>query len=293
MAENDRLNSYIKLVNDELERLLSKCGNSIVAKAMSYSIKNGGKRIRPILTLEFCRLCGGKIEDALEFACALEMIHTYSLIHDDLPCMDNDDMRRGKPSCHIAFGESYALLAGDALLNLAFECSLQSDFAVKHPDRALKALGALSKYSGILGMIGGQTIDLQSEGKTIDEKTLRLMDELKTGALIKAAVSMGVIIGDGNDAQLQKALIFADRLGTAFQVVDDILDVIGSEADLGKPIGSDAQSNKSTYVSLLGLEKSKELATALTDEAIKSLAFFGEDSEFLKQLAISLVARRN
>lgn len=284
---------YVELINSALEKTLSGCGDNIVSEAMRYSVRNGGKRLRPILTLEFCRICGGKIEDALPFACAVEMIHTYSLIHDDLPCMDDDNMRRGKPSCHIQFGESFALLAGDGLLTFAFSSVLGSDFAKKHPERTIEALRVLSECAGNDGMIGGQTIDLQSEGKEVDSDTLEKMDRLKTGALIKASSLMGVIVAGGSDEQMKAAEEFSLYLGQAFQVVDDILDVVGDEQSLGKPIGSDAESEKSTYVSLLGLEMSQIYAKKLTDNALSRLELFGEESEYLKTLSSKLLSRRN
>lgn len=283
---------YTSLINSALEKASESFGDNVVAEAMKYSLENGGKRIRPILVLEFCRLCGGSIEQALPFACAIEMIHTYSLIHDDLPCMDNDDMRRGKPSCHVRFKEHFALLAGDALLTHAFSFVLSSDFAKKEPQRTLKALGILVQGAGNCGMIAGQVVDLQSEGKEISSDTLELMDELKTGALIKASAGMGVVAAGGSDEQLEKALEFASKLGHAFQVVDDILDVIGDAEALGKPIGSDAVSGKSTYVSLLGLEMSRIYAKKLTDEALSALEFFGADGEYLRELSKKLLSRK-
>lgn len=293
MSQKYSTEEYVTLINSALEKVLSDCGDNIVSEAMRYSVRNGGKRLRPILTLEFCRICGGKVEDALPFACAVEMIHTYSLIHDDLPCMDDDNMRRGKPSCHVQFGESFALLAGDGLLTFAFSSVLSSEFAKKYPERTIEALKILANCAGNDGMIGGQTIDLQSEGKEIDSDTLEKMDRLKTGALIKASSLMGVIVAGGNDEQMKAAEEFSLYLGQAFQVVDDILDVVGDEQSLGKPIGSDAESEKSTYVSLLGLEMSQIYAKKLTDNALSRLELFGEESEYLRTLSSKLLSRRN
>jgi len=284
---------YVSIINKALEGVLLECGDNVVAEAMKYSVRNGGKRIRPILVLEFCRMCGGNIEDALPFACAVEMIHTYSLIHDDLPCMDNDDMRRGQPSCHIKFKEHFALLAGDGLLTHAFGVVLSSDFAKKDPQKAIKALSVLAEGAGNLGMIGGQVIDLESEGKEINSDTLEKMDSLKTGALIKASAVMGVIAAGGSEEQIEAAGNFALKLGHAFQVVDDILDVVGSAESLGKPIGSDAVSEKSTYVSLLGLEMSQIYAKKLTDEALANLSVFGDEAEYMTELSKQLLSRRN
>lgn len=284
---------YIRMINAALEDSLEKCGDNVVSEAMKYSVRNGGKRIRPLLLLEFCRLCGGDVESALPFACAVEMIHTYSLIHDDLPCMDNDDMRRGKPSCHIKFKEHFALLAGDSLLTYAFSSVLSSSAAKKDPEMTLEALSVLAEGAGNGGMIGGQVIDLESEGIQISSETLEKMDRLKTGALIKASCVMGVIAAHGTDESKKAAATFAEKLGQAFQVVDDILDVIGNEETLGKPIGSDAESEKSTYVSLLGLEMSQIFAKKLTDEALKSLELFDGDAAYLKDFSQKLLSRRN
>lgn len=289
------MDDYLKLINESLDSFIPECnfGESIVHDAMKYSLSIGGKRIRPVLVLEFCRLCGGDVKKALPLAVALEMIHTYSLIHDDLPCMDNDDMRRGLPSCHIKFGEEYALLAGDGLLTLAFGTVADSDFAKENPAGAVRAISALSAFSGVNGMIGGQVVDLVNEDRNADLDTLRTMDSLKTGALIRCAAYLGTICAGADEEKIMQAQIYADRIGHAFQIVDDILDVIGDEKLLGKPIGSDKESGKSTYVTLLGLEKSKEYAEKLTNEAIDALEIFGTEGEFLKSLAFSLIKRQN
>ena len=259
--------------------------------AMRYSLDGGGKRIRPVLLLESCRLCGGDVADALDFACALEMIHTYSLVHDDLPCMDDDDMRRGKPACHIAFGEATAVLAGDALLTQAFAAAANSEAAKKTPARALEAIALLSKCAGAEGMIGGQVVDLQSEGKTIALSRPQTMDSLKTGALMRAACEIGAVLA-GADNEKRAALVrYAEALGQAFQIVDDILDVTSDVQTLGKPIGSDAEMQKSTYVSLLGLDRAKAAARDCTAAAIEALAVFGEDAAFLRSLAENLMTR--
>lgn len=256
---------------------------------MKYSLMAGGKRIRPILTFEFCRLCGGNIEDAVPFACAVEMIHTYSLIHDDLPCMDNDDFRRGKPSNHKVYGENIALLAGDALISLAFEAMLSSDV---NSDIKAKASLSLAKASGAKAMVLGQVIDIKSENKKIDLDLLKMMDEKKTGALISSACEIGCIVGNGTDDKIKSAVSFGDSIGLAYQIVDDILDVVSSKEELGKPIKSDENSNKSTYVSILGIDKSRKLVDKLTQEAIKSLDKFDEDTSYLKDLALKLTTRR-
>lgn len=286
------LNEYIDIINSYIVNSVPQCnfGESIVHDAMNYSLSIGGKRIRPVLTLEFCRLCKGDINKALPFACALEMIHTYSLIHDDLPCMDDDDMRRGMPSCHIKFGEEYALLAGDGLLTRAFGLMTESNAS---PSVIVKAVSLLSEFAGANGMIGGQVVDLKNEGKNCSIEVLRTMDSLKTGALIKCAALLGVLAAEGSDAQMAAAGEYASNLGHAFQIIDDILDVTGDEKELGKPIGSDTDSGKSTYVSVLGLEKSKKYAEELTLKAVSALDIFGKDADFLKKLAESLINRKN
>ncbi len=285
---------YLKIIDSGLAEYVyaARDGQDIVTDAMRYSIQNGGKRIRPMLTLEFCRVCGGDPQTALPFACAVEMIHTYSLIHDDLPCMDDDDLRRGKPSCHKKFGESYALLAGDGLLTLAFE-TLTKAYAVS-PQNIVRAVRVLSDFAGVNGMIGGQVIDLLAEEKQADYETLQRIDSLKTGALIKSAVLLGCIAADvQEEAVLSAAETYAENIGFAFQVVDDILDVTSDTDTLGKPVGSDAKNAKSTFVSLLGLEACKSLANRLTENAVQALDAFPRDTEFLKELANQLAVRKN
>ena len=287
--ETDKMQEFAELVNASLDKLLPTAGESIVCEAMRYSVENGGKRIRPVLTLEFCRLCGGKPEDALSFACAVEMVHAYSLIHDDLPCMDDDDMRRGKPSCHIEFGEANALLAGDALLTLAFETVFNSSLA---PKQIIEAGSVLAAAAGWAGMIGGQVMDLQNEGKTVSLDDLMTTDMKKTGRLIIAAAVLGCIAAGADENKKTAAADFAGSIGLAFQLVDDILDVTGDETTLGKPIGSDDGNQKSTYVSSIGIKASQAKVIELTKNAKDALEIFGEDSAFLLNLADNL-AKRN
>lgn len=295
MNKKYSLQEYVDIINSYLDTVVGECcfGEPIVHEAMKYSLSIGGKRIRPVLVLEFARLCGGSIENALPYAAAIEMIHTYSLIHDDLPCMDDDDMRRGMPSCHKKYGEEYALLAGDGLLTGAFGTIASSEAAKNNPAVAIEAVALLSGLAGANGMIGGQVVDLKNEGKSASLATLQLMDSLKTGALIKCAALLGVVSACGDVEKRNAATQYAENLGHAFQIVDDILDVIGTREQLGKPIGSDAQSGKSTYVALLGLEKSQQCASELTDKAIKALDIFGDEAEFLKELALKLIKRQN
>lgn len=297
MLENQK-SEYIKIIDDALKGYLCVNGETpngrydIVKQAMLYSISAGGKRLRPMLTLELCRACGGTVEQAVPFACAVEMIHCYSLIHDDLPCMDDDDLRRGKPSCHIKFGEANALLAGDALLTLAFEviASAPEKSGVK-ADSALKASLLLSRRAGVEGMVGGQVIDLMEEGNAIDAQTLELLQLKKTSALLCAAVGLGCIAaGLSSGESYENAVAYAAELGLAFQIVDDILDVTGDEKTLGKPIGSDAENQKTTYVSLYGIEKARELAELHTKKAMEHLEKC-PNTPFLKELTNKLLKR--
>lgn len=261
----------------------------LVYDAMMYSMRLGGKRLRPFLISEFYKLCGGKDNASVAAQVAIESIHTYSLIHDDLPCMDNDDMRRGKPACHIKFGEAYALLAGDALLTEAF--AVIADAKEIEPEFKVKAISCLAQNSGINGMIGGQTVDLLSENKKVDEKTLELICRLKTGALIKAACLIGCILAGANEEKLLAAESYAENLGLAFQIMDDILDVIGESEKLGKPIHSDKENLKTTFASVYGIDRCKEMINELTESAKKALDLFGEDAADLIYLADYLCQR--
>ena len=286
------INQLSDIINHRLDELKNESLSGIdnqsdIVEAMWYSLMAGGKRIRPVLTLEFSHVCGGDINNALSAACALEMIHTFSLIHDDLPCMDNDDMRRGKPSCHKAYGEAQALLAGDALLNLAYEvisCDKNISAEVK-----IALISELSQAVGIKGMIGGQVIDTTYKGE-ITSGLLLDMYSMKTGALLKTACKMGCIAGGNDVHKIKSAELYAEKLGLAFQIIDDILDITGDEALLGKPIGSDKECGKITYASLEGVEKSRVMAEKLTNEAMTALDEF-EDNEFLKELTMYLLKR--
>ena len=265
---------------------------STVARAMAYACEGGGKRIRPVLMMEFCRICGGDPVAALPFAAAMEMVHSYSLVHDDLPCMDNSLVRRGRPSTHAVVGETMALLAGDGLLNLAFETMLRADnYASLPADRVLGAASALADAAGIEGMVGGQVIDLESEGKSIDLSTLESLQRGKTAALLIASCVMGVRLAGGTAEQERAARIFGEEIGLSFQIVDDILDVTATAEALGKPVGSDAENEKVTYVSLLGLEEARRLAAARTDTAVAALESFGVEADSLRRLAAALLTR--
>lgn len=288
------LKTYIEKIEEKLCDYTKNKGSlqGIIYEAMEYSLMAGGKRLRPILMLEFCRMCGGNVTEFLDIACTIEMIHTFSLIHDDLPCMDDDDYRRGMPSCHKAFPENIALLAGDSLNTLAFEVIANAAIEKRiSADKAVMLTAVLGKAVGSEGMIGGQVIDLESEGKDISIDTLNVLQEKKTGALIEAACVMGVILG-GKFEKISAAANYAQALGRAFQIVDDILDVTGSFEELGKPIGSDKEQNKNTYVSIMGLEESKRIAEELTQQALKYLDEFN-DNDFLRELTESMLTRRN
>lgn len=289
----ERLEYYAELVEDAFDKYLpdEHCMHENVIKAARYSLAAGGKRIRPALVMEFCRVCGEEPEHALPVAVAIEMIHTFSLIHDDLPCMDDDDMRRGKPSCHKVYGEATALLAGDMLTVLPFRIISQAAEKRLLDERAaLKIISLLAERVGVYGMIGGQVIDTENEGKQLPEAQLLDMYLMKTGALLDFSCRAGCIAaGAGADKQLM-AGEYAKKLGLAFQIIDDILDVTADETTLGKPVGSDAESGKFTYVTAVGLEKAREKAEKLTEQALKALDSF-EDTEFLRELTMMLLKR--
>lgn len=254
--------------------------------SVEYSLFSGGKRLRPIFTLEFCRMCGADWKVAAPFAAAVEMIQTYSLIHDDLPCMDDDDLRRGRPTNHKVYGEGMAVLAGDALLTDAFLMASTAQLVNKQ-DISL-AIGTLARNAGSLGMVGGQVLDICSEERVLSEQEVLAIQSRKTGALIKAACTLGVIAAGGTQEQVDAAGRFADALGLAFQIRDDMLDVIGNEQELGKAVGTDAVKN--TFVRLYGLEKCSELVRSYTDTALKALEIFS-DYEYLRELALKLTSR--
>lgn len=287
------LNNYIKTqaekIDNRLEYHLNLFNKSVVTDAMTYSVKNGGKRIRPFLALEFSKACGGDFDAALDFGCAIEMIHTYSLIHDDLPCMDNDDMRRGKPSCHIAFGEDNALLAGDALLTYAFKLiTLANNIPATNIVNAVKLL---SEYSN--GMIDGQVLDLQFEKTKPTVDDVLTMYKLKTGCLLMASCQLGCLTSDNwSENIINAAFEYAKNLGLAFQIMDDILDITSDEATLGKPVGSDEKNEKSTIVKYFGLEKAKEMVDDYTKKAIDALDGIDGDTSVLKEFALYMANRK-
>ena len=255
---------------------------------MSYSLMAGGKRLRPILLLKCCQMCGGNMEEAMPFACAMEMIHTYSLVHDDLPSMDNDDFRRGMPTTHIMFGEANAILAGDALLNKAFEVMSKAKCS---PEKAIRVISEIATSSGIEGMIGGQVLDI--ENGEMSQERLEYVDARKTGAIIKSSCTSGAILAGASDAQIEAVKDFAESLGVAFQIQDDILDVVGTKEDLGKPIGSDEEMGRTTYVKTFGLDGARRLLYEHTQKAKDALCVFGEKADFLLRLTDYLAGRVN
>lgn len=290
----EMLAEYAEMTEEALEKYLpeTECLQKTLINAARYSLSAGGKRLRPALVMEFCRVCGGEPDTALPVACAIEMTHTFSLIHDDLPCMDDDDLRRGKPSCHKAFGEAAAVLAGDALAIMPYQ--IIADAGIRNrlsPDASLKIIKLLSELSGFYGMTGGQIIDLENEGKKVPEAIILEMYRMKTGALLEFCCRAGCVAAGAGAAEQLAAGSFGQRLGVAFQITDDILDITADEKLLGKPVGSDGKDKKYTYVSAVGLEKAKEQARALTNQAIEELSCF-ENADFLKELALSLTERK-
>ncbi len=282
---------YIPVIENKLNELLSESGErySSAVNAMRYSLLSGGKRIRPILLLEFYSLFGGRAEGALNFAAAIEMIHTYSLIHDDLPCMDNDDMRRGRPSCHKAFGYDTALLAGDALLTHAFFAAANAvDIP---PERVSRAISVLAQKAGIYGMVGGQVMDLDFEKNGANGEELTAMYIKKTSCLLEAAAMCGAVLAGADEETVKKTEEYAENLGLAFQITDDILDCTADEKTLGKPIGSDKKNGKTTFVTLLGLDGAKQKAALLTKKAEDILNGFSGDTSYLKELTEYLLNR--
>lgn len=291
MEINNLFNELIPKIEQRLDALILEKEDGIheARKAIRYSLLNGGKRIRPILLLEFYKLCGGEGDGALNFAAAIEMIHTYSLIHDDLPCMDNDDMRRGKPSCHKAFGEDTALLAGDALLTLAFSAAAKTEGIP--PQRVLRAISVLADNAGIEGMVGGQVMDLEFEKTGADVDGLKEMYLKKTSCLLKATAVCGCVLAGADEECIKYAAEYADSLGLAFQIIDDILDCTADEKTLGKPIGSDEKNGKTTFVTLYGIDGARKRAKELSKNAESLLDNFEGDSTSLKELTKYLLNR--
>jgi geranylgeranyl diphosphate synthase, type II len=267
-----------------------------IHRAIRYSLFAGGKRLRPVLTLAAAEAVGGRREDALPAAAAMEMVHTYSLVHDDLPAMDDDDLRRGKPTAHVVFGDAVAILAGDALLTHAFEflATLCVDSASPaQRERRLRAIAILAKAAGMEGMIGGQIIDLESEGKKVDAATVDLLHRKKTGALMEAATHLGALSGGGSEDDIERLARFGRELGLAFQIVDDLLDVEGDAVTLGKSAGKDRKAGKATYLSVHGASEARLRAKELAEQAVELLSPFGSQAEPLRRLAMRVVERKS
>ena len=285
--------AYKKKIDEALENCFKgydEFPQGGLAEAMNYSLLAGGKRIRPMLVLEFCRICGGDAEAAMPVACAIEMLHTYSLIHDDLPCMDNDELRRGRPTNHVVYGECTAVLAGDALQAEAFGTILRSELP---PERRAACAEHLANAVGFDGMCGGQYLDMLWEGKPLTQEQLYDINGRKTGSLLTAACLMGVAAAGGSEEQEKAAGIYGACLGLAFQIRDDILDVISTDEELGKPIGSDQRENKTTHMSLMGRERCEEMIEKYTQHAKQVICEEFEDTAFLCELADSLAKRMN
>lgn len=285
------MQKYIDLAESALKKYVSVKDNpqKKIYEAMEYSLMAGGKRLRPVIMMMTAKMCGKEPEAVLPFAAAIEMIHTYSLIHDDLPSMDNDDLRRGKPTNHKVFGEAMAILAGDALLTKAFEAAAEFCDESVSRDRVLRAISVLAVAAGDNGMVGGQVVDIESRNE--DAELLKYLHSLKTGALIRASGMIGAILAGASEEEICAVESFCSNLGIAFQIQDDILDVTGSEEELGKPIGSDAENEKSTYVTLFGVLKAEKMAEEYTKKAIESLSIF-EDNRELIELAKKLMGRK-
>ncbi len=291
MVNDMTANEYKNLVDSKLSEFFNPSGMSYdgLLESMHYSLTAGGKRIRPTLVLEFCRISGGDVEKALPVACAIEMLHTYSLIHDDLPCMDNDDLRRGKPTNHVVYGECTATLAGDALQAEAFGTIARSELPAENK---IACVEILADAVGSDGMCAGQYLDMVGESKRLTEEELDDINSRKTGALLIAACRMGVAAAGGSGEMLEAAAHYGACVGAAFQIRDDILDVISTSEELGKPIGSDAQEHKNTYMALLGESKCMEMIEKLTNQSKSALCGAFDDTKFLCDLADSMVTRR-
>lgn len=298
MSFQEQYDAYKTLVEDRLATFFTEKG---LEEAMRYSLMAGGKRIRPVLTMAFCVAAGGEAVEGLDFGCGVEMLHTYSLIHDDLPSMDNDDLRRGKPTCHKVYGETVATLAGDALQSAAFRTVLSAEFPWEGDGKTAPMMAAriLAEAAGEKGMCLGQYYDTLGDGQTHTAEELTAINDAKTGALLRAACMMGVVAASGrravNDSCLEAAREYAANLGLAFQIQDDILDVTSTAEKLGKPIGSDAENSKSTYASLLGVAECEKRVEEYTRRAIAALdgGKWPGDTQFLKTLAQSLATRSN
>ena len=288
------LSKKVKEIDDYLQKSLPQQSEypSEIFEAMRYSVFAGGKRLRPVLLLSACEALGGESEKAVDFACAIEMIHTYSLIHDDLPAMDNDDYRRGRLTSHKKFGEATAILAGDGLLHYAFE--IMANACVKDcSNETVKTMQAIAHGAGVFGMLSGQVTDVISEGKEIDEKTMYFIHKNKTAAMLQGALKAGAILAGATQKQIEIMEQAGEKIGVAFQIADDILDITSTLEELGKPVHSDEKNEKNTYVTMYGIEKSQQMVETLSQEAISLFQTLGEKADFLIELTKYLIDRKN
>ncbi|MCI9125729.1 MAG: polyprenyl synthetase family protein [Eubacterium sp.] len=290
---NKELDRKTKFVEEKVYDFLPKeeGKQKIIFEAMNYSVKAGGKRLRPLLMLETAKLFCDETENIFPFMAAIEMIHTYSLVHDDLPAMDNDEYRRGKKTTHAKYGEDLGILAGDGLLNLAYEVMSDAIIEAGDTEKAAKAFQIIAKKAGAFGMVGGQTVDIVSEGKEIDLDTIMYIHNLKTAALIEASMMTGAVLGGADNEEICIVEKIAKNIGIAFQIQDDILDITSTTEVLGKPVMSDEKNHKITYVSICGLDKSKENVAKYSEEAMNLLDGLHRENLFLKQLIINLINR--
>ncbi|KAF1086526.1 Farnesyl diphosphate synthase [Sporotomaculum syntrophicum] len=294
MSFKEELARQAGIVDEALNEYLPQNSNypEVIHEAMRYSVFAGGKRLRPALVLASARAVGGDETTVLPAACAIELLHTYSLVHDDLPAMDNDDLRRGRPTNHKVYGEAIAVLVGDALLTLAFK--LLAGLPQNSPADAgmiVRVIAEVAQAAGTAGLIGGQVVDILSAGKLIDKHTLDYIHTRKTGALYRASVRSGAILSGANPEQLNKLTIYAENLGLAFQIIDDILDIEGDEQKIGKPVGSDVNNDKATYPALYGLAAAKAMARQSAERATGALDFFGAEADFLRELVYFVLHR--
>lgn len=286
MNVQETLSRYKQMVEDALSALPFAGAPDILKEAMGYSLLSGGKRLRGCLALAACEAAGGDVQKALPFACAVEMIHAYSLIHDDLPSMDNDTLRRGKPTNHVVYGEGMAILAGDGLLSHAFEI-----MAAENGNGAFTALGMMAKAAGVSGMLGGQVLDVTSEGKAPDAALVRKIHLGKTAALITAPVTAGMVLAGADEKTIGQGRIYGENLGLAFQIVDDLLDLEGDEVLMGKTLGKDVAEGKLTWPACVGVEKARQDAAACVEKAVEALNCLGNKAEFLQSLAKATLHR--
>lgn len=285
-----------EMVNKALDRMMppSDTYPPVIHQAVRYSLFAGGKRLRPVLALATAEMLGGSREEIMPAACALELIHTYSLIHDDLPAMDNDDLRRGVPTCHVKFGEAVAILAGDALLTTAFEMITRCPLSVNiTPERLLRVIAEVSSAAGIQGLIGGQVVDVISAADRVDSETLYYIHRNKTGAMYRASARTGAILSGAGEEDLRRIAGYADHLGMSFQISDDILDVTGDDKTIGKPAGSDIKNNKATYPALYGLAGAVKMAASKAEKALGEIEVYGEKAGFLRDLVNFVVSRKH